>query len=79
MSQHYPVPIPLPQPKSRPLPDSRGNPDTLALQINLGQSIGGSAMHSIEIMPLAYKISIFIVITSLGTYMKIERLKYCKF
>ena len=28
MSQPYPVPIPLPQPKSRPLPDSRGIPDT---------------------------------------------------
>ena len=31
MSQPYPVPIPLPQPKSRPLPDSRGIPDTLNL------------------------------------------------
>ena len=28
MSQPYPVPIPIPQPQSRPLPDSRGNPDT---------------------------------------------------
>ena len=51
MSQPYPVPIPIPQPKSRPLPDSRGIPDTLnlykeqALQINFGQSIGGSAMR----------------------------------
>ena len=32
MSQPYPVPIPLPQPKSRPLPDSRGIPDTLKLR-----------------------------------------------
>ena len=31
LSQPYPVPIPLPQPKSRPLPDSRGIPDTLNL------------------------------------------------
>ena len=31
MSQPYPVPIPIPQPKSRPLPDSRGIPDTLSL------------------------------------------------
>ena len=31
MSQPYPVPIPIPQPKSRPLPDSRGIPDTLNL------------------------------------------------
>ena len=31
MSQPYPVPIPLPQSKSRPLPDSRGIPDTLNL------------------------------------------------
>ena len=29
MSQPYPVPIPIPQPKSRPLPDSRGIPDSL--------------------------------------------------
>ena len=32
MSQPYPVPIPIPQPKSRPLPDSRGIPDTLNLR-----------------------------------------------
>ena len=31
MSQPYPVPIPIPQPKSRPLPKSRGIPDTLNL------------------------------------------------
>ena len=31
MSQTYPVPFPLPQPKSRPLPDSCGNLDTLNL------------------------------------------------
>ena len=39
MSQPYPVPIPIPQPKSRPLPDSRGIPDTLNLFF-FGKNIG---------------------------------------
>ena len=39
MSQPYPVPIPLPQSKSRPLPDSRGIPDTFNLFL-FGKPIG---------------------------------------
>ena len=41
MSQLYPVPIPLPQPKSRPLPDSRGIPDTLNGWVGLSRPLGG--------------------------------------
>ena len=39
MSQPYLVPIPLPQSKSRPLPDSRGIPDTFNLFL-FGKPIG---------------------------------------
>ena len=41
MSQPYPVPIPIPQSKSRPLPDSRGIPDTLNLLFFFGKHIKG--------------------------------------
>ena len=39
MSQPYPVPIPIPQSKYRPLPDSRGIPNTLNLFF-FGKPIG---------------------------------------
>ena len=45
MSQPYPVPIPLPQSKSRPLPDSRGIPDTFNLFL-FAKPIGPDKSHS---------------------------------
>ena len=46
MSQPYPVPIPLAQSKSRPLPDSRGIPDTFNLFL-FGKPMGPDESHII--------------------------------